>query len=225
MQASTGSSRLPCRRSADRGLEDAVGRGLVRAESLERGRPELPHPGHLEVLDLAHELGTDPPGPFHRRQLGVVDRRLGLLQVAQPLEEVAQDAIGEPGPDLADPDQLTVTIRAEQERAERGPARPGPRRPPQDQAVLLVGGLDLAPVLGPPAGDVRAPQALGHDPLEPELFRRLEERGALAVHHERRGNRARDGDDVLPRSSAATISPSITAWRALTNRARLSSSG
>src|ERR687891_630184 len=120
------------------------GRGIARTTAQARASPRAPlrvrWPGSrttarkdtgfgsrckLRPDRAGCRAGAQPTGGSRTQSAGALSGR-------SPLKEGAQDAIGEPGPDLADPDQLTVTIRAEQERAERGPARPGPRRPPQD---------------------------------------------------------------------------------------------
>src|SRR5918999_2818674 len=182
------------------GLQRAVLRGLVGPEALVRGGPELADLRHLKVLDGAHQLRPYPPGALQRPEPGVLHSGLVRPEGLQPSHQVGQHGLGEPRSHLTDPQQVAVAVGTDQEGPEGRTPRPSPRGPPQDHAVLRVEGLDLAPVLGPPAREVGAAQLLGDDSFEAQPLHVVEQRPALPVHHQGQPNRSGHGDDLLQES-------------------------
>src|SRR5207247_1843620 len=125
--------------------------------------------------------GPDPVRPPHPPQLWVVDRRLLRLQLLEPAHKVAEELVGEPRADLADPPEGAVHVRPDQQGPERGAPSPLSRRPPEHHAVLPVEDLDLPPVRRSPPRQVEAGSPLRHHPFESELLRLLVEGHALAL--------------------------------------------
>ena len=121
---------------------------------------------------------VDPAGaalvcPRHRGEW-----RIGALDLAEALGELAASGEAEAGAGLAGEDQLAAIVVAEQQRAEL-PAALVRSHPAADDELLAVEAFHLQPILGP-ARAVGCPSALGDDAFEAELARLGEELRPLA---------------------------------------------
>src|SRR5690606_10944368 len=98
----------------------------------------------------------------------------------QPLPQVPQQLLREPGADSASVAQAVALVRAHQERAQPA-ARARRLREAADHELLVAHALHLQPVPAPP-GLVRRIRALGDDALETVPAGLLME-GRTVAHH------------------------------------------
>src|SRR5207248_3417891 len=136
-------------------------------------------------LDLADELRLHPHDVAlaHLRHLrhGLERRRLALER-AQLLQQLLDLLAGEAGADVADVVELLPATDRQDERAKRAGSPALPLRVAGDDELLAAVRLDLQPVARTAADRVPRVGALGHDPFEPLLLRRLEQRLAVVEH-------------------------------------------
>src|SRR5579859_1873172 len=149
-------------------------RGLVRTQSLERGRPQLSGSGPFHELELCHELWLEEVGRLgwraHVERVGLHLER--LHQALQLLER----RVGEAGPDLAGINEFAVPVVADQQRARLAAALALALQPAGDDQLQPVAVFDLDPRSAAPPGLVCGVELLRHDPFEAGFRARLEHR-------------------------------------------------
>src|ERR671915_947900 len=95
-------------------------RRLIRAEALERRRPQAPDRGHLPVLDPRNKFGVrpvripdwfaEPPGPHRFDSAG--KGALAALVLAKCGYEFGQHRVGEPGSNRTKEPQFVTLVSA-----------------------------------------------------------------------------------------------------------------
>src|SRR5262249_6415353 len=142
------------------------GGGLVLAEPLKGRVPQLAVARPFRESHLPDELRPDPVsaaytgGPF-------VERARLLLELAQPLLEIAEHPVVEAGADLAGVDEAAVVVDAPEQRTDPD-ARALRLGVAADHDLLLLETLDLEPV-GTARAAIRRIAPLGDDALDAEL--------------------------------------------------------
>src|SRR5216684_4719006 len=146
--------------------------GLVRSQSLEGRRAQLPGFGPLHELELSHQLGLDEMNAL-RRRAAIEWARLALERLHQ-LAQLLERRVGEAGADLACVYELAIVVVADEDRTRQTSALALAIQPTADDELLAHAVLDLHPQTAAPARFVRRVQLLAHDAFEARLAARLE---------------------------------------------------
>src|SRR6266498_997342 len=95
--------------------DDVLGR-LVPPKTLEPRMSELPVAGPLGERDLRHQLRFHPARPS--RDVGVVERRIAALELAEAPAQVAKDLLRVTRSDLPGIAEPAILVVADDERTE-----------------------------------------------------------------------------------------------------------
>ena len=166
----------------ERLLAPDLGRALVLAEPLVRGRSQMPVVRPLAEADLAHELRLDPDDVAlsHLRHLrDLSEWRLRALERPELREQPLDLGIGEARAAIPDKGELAAAIDGENQRAERVRAAALAPRVTGDHELLPALGLHLEPVARPTAREIAGICALRDDPFEVLLLGGLEQGRAV----------------------------------------------
>lgn len=119
----------------------------VGAQAAPGGMAERAVPGEGPVLDLPDQHRVDPPnlaatrtapGPAPSPGELTVERRPGPLQLAKPLQQPVAGGVGEPGPDVADVDELPGVVVGGEQQLSSAPIELYRFPAPADQPAMMT---------------------------------------------------------------------------------------